>query len=204
MTAQQAPHSPPMETTRAPMSMTMFVLLGAAGFGIAGAISARWFPLGVLLGGALGGAMLGLAFKDLGRVVSMALLGLMGLAAGLVAGIGLMTLSAKLLGLDSEALGGTLMIASVGAGVGASLGLTLFGSRMIGALAAAGAVGFGAGAWLSQQISQSIPTLAQLGEGESFVINLATIGVIGGASLGAALGYLESRKQAQERRARVR
>src|SRR5215212_461873 len=192
------------ETMRAPMSMMMFVLLGAFGFGVGGAICAYWFPVGVLLGGALGGAMLGLAFKDWGRVVSLAVLGLMGLVAGLSAGIGLMILSAKLLGLDSEALGGTLMIATVGAGVGALLGLALGGSRMIGALAAAGAVGFGAGAWLSQLISQSIPTLSQLGEGESFVINLATIGVIGGAFLGAALGYLESRESAQERRPRVR
>src|SRR5215217_1458138 len=142
------------ETMRAPMSMMMFVLLGAFGFGVGGAICAYWFPVGVLLGAALGGAMLGLAFKDWGRVVSLAVLGLMGLVAGLSAGIGLMILSAKLLGLDTEALGGTLMI---------------------GALAAAGAVGFGAGAWLSQLISQSIPTLSQLGEGESFVINLATI-----------------------------
>jgi len=180
------------------MSMVMFVLLGAVGFGIAGAISARLFPIGILLGGALGGAMLGLAFKDWGRVVSLALLGLMGLVAGLGAGIGLMVLSAKLLGLDSEALGGTLMIATVGAGVGAALGLAFFGSRMIGALAAAGAVGFGAGAWLYQLISHSIPTLSQLGEGGSFVINLATIGVIGGAFLGAALGYLERRKLAQQ------
>ena len=189
---------------RAPMSMMWFVLLGAFGFGVGGAICAYWFPVGVLLGGALGGAMLGLAFKDWGRVVSLALLALMGLAVGLGAGIGLMILGTKLLGLDSEALGGTLMIATVGAVVGASLGLTLGGSRMIGALAAAGAVGFGAGAWLSQLISQSIPTLGQLGEEESFVINLATIGVIGGAFLGAAIGYLESRKPTQERRPRVR
>ena len=186
------------------MSMMWFVILGAVGFGVGGAICAYWFPIGLLLGGALGGAMLGLAFKNWGRVVGLALLGLIGLAVGLGAGIGLMIVSTKLLGLDSEGLGATLMIATVGAGVGALLGLTLGGSRMIGALPAAGAVGFGAGAWLSQLISQSIPTLSQLGEQGSFLINLTTIGTIGGASLGAALGYLEYRKSAQERRPRVR
>lgn len=189
------------------MSMMRFVLLGAVGFGIAGAMGAYWFPAGLLLGGALGGAMLGLAFKDWGRVVSLAVLGLMGLAAGLGVGLGLGFLSAKalgLVGLDSEALTGTLLVAAVGAVVGASLSLAFGDRRMIAPLAVAGAVGFSVGAWLFELISQGIPILSQLGEGESFVNNVTIIGTIGGASLGAALGYLESRKQAQERRPRVR
>ena len=45
----------------------------------------------------------------------------------------------------------------------------------------------------------SIPVLRQLGESGSYVV----IGLVGGASLGTALGYLESRKLASERRPRV-
>jgi hypothetical protein len=188
---------------KAPMSMMWFVILGAVGFGIAGASSAFW-GLGPLLAGALGGASLGLALKDWGRVLSLAILGLMGLVLGFVAGLSLEGLIANILGLDSESGTGTLIVATAGAVLGASLGLAFADWRTIVALAVAGAVGFGVGAWLFELISHGIPILSQLEEGEAFGINITIIGAIGGASLGAALGYLEKRKLAQERRPRVR
>jgi hypothetical protein len=186
------------------MSVMRFVILGALGFGIAGAMGIFLDPLVPLLGGALGGAALGLAFKDLGRVLSLAVLGLMGLLFGSLAGFSLGFLIARVSGLDSEALGGTLMVASAGAVSGAFLGFAFVDWRTIVALAVAGAVGFGVGAWLFQLISQIIPTLSQLGEDESIAIGATFAGTIGGASLGAALGYLENRKWAQEQRPRVR
>ena len=79
----KASHPRRQEPMRAPMSMMWFVLLGALGFGIGGAIG-FFSPWGILLSGALGGASLGLAFKDVGRVVSLAVLGLVGLAVGAV------------------------------------------------------------------------------------------------------------------------
>ena len=90
--------------------------------------------------------------------------------------------------------------AIVGAVVGASLGAAFRDWRSIVELAVAGAVGFGVGYWLIEFMRASTPILRQLGEGGSIVIT----GIIGGATLGAALGYLENRRLATEQRPRVR
>jgi hypothetical protein len=91
-----------------------------------------------------------------------------------------------------------------GAIIGASLALAFGGWERIIVLSLAGGVGFGAGV--------VIGTFALQGMfGEGFLVGtLGTIilyaitGIIGGASLGAALGYLEHRKLVAEREPRVR
>jgi hypothetical protein len=90
--------------------------------------------------------------------------------------------------------------AIVGAIVGASLGLAFGDWRTVLALAVAGAVGFSVGNLPADFIRFSIPMLRQLGEAGSIAIT----GTIGGASLGAALGYLEQRGLVEGQRPRVR
>ena len=67
-------------------SVMRFVIFGAVGFGIGGILP---LPLNVLIGGAVGGASLGLALKDRERVVVLAVLGEIGLILGLMAGVGI-------------------------------------------------------------------------------------------------------------------
>jgi hypothetical protein len=182
------------------MSVMRFALLGAVGFGVGGATSSFIvfylpgqvaLPLALLIVGAVGGASLGLALKDFRRVVILAGLGALSLFIGLFAGL--------ILGSFFN-FSEVLIAAMVGAVVGASLGLALGDWRTIVALAVAGAVGFGIGSLPADALRFSIPLLRQLGEGGS----IAIIGTIGGASLGAALGYLENRKLAERQSPRVR
>ena len=181
-------------------SVLWFVILGAIGFGIGGTTASLitfklaetgGFLLGPPLGGAVGGASLGLALKDFRRVVVLALLGALGLTVGLMAGLTL----GSFFNYSPVAIA-----AIVGAVVGASLGVAFKDWRTIVALAVAGAVGFSVGN-LADLIRYYIPIIGRdLGEAAGIVIT----GIIGGASLGAALGYLESRRLAAERRPRVR
>jgi hypothetical protein len=176
-----------------------FVILGALGFGIGGAtgsLSAFYLPggvgllLGPLVGGAVGGASLGLASKNFRRVLILALLGALGLTVGVIAGL--------ILGSFFNYAAAPIA-AIVGAVVGASLGLAFGDWRTIVALVAAGAVGFSVGN-LADLLRFSIPIIRDIGEAGSIAIT----GTIGGASLGAALAYLENRKLAEERMPRVR
>ncbi len=170
-------------------SVMRFVIFGAVGFGIGGILP---LPLNVLIGGAVGGAALGLALKDRERVVILAVLGEVGLILGVMAGLGISHYFFR----SSE----VPVMVMVGAVVGASLGAAFLDWRTIVALAVAGAVGFGVGTLPADFLRFSIPILRQLGEGGSFAIT----GFIGGASLGAALGYLEQRRLAEGQRPRVR
>jgi hypothetical protein len=171
------------------ISVLRFVVLGAVGFGLVGVIP---LPLNVLIGGAVGGASLGLALKDWRRVVILALLGEVGLIVGLIAGF----IMSAFFG-HSYDLPGPV---TLGAVVGASLGAAFRNWRTIVTLAVAGAVGFGVGDLPADSLRFSISILRQLGESGSYVI----IGTIGGAFLGAALAYLEQRRLAQGQRPRVR
>jgi hypothetical protein len=182
------------------MSVLKFVLLGAVGFGIGGAISGPLImflpgmvalPLTLLVGGAFGGASLGLALKDFRRVVILAVLGALGLTIGVMAGLTLGSFFNY-----SE----VPIAAIVGAVLGAALGLAFGDWRTVLALAVAGAVGFSVGNLPADFLRFSIPIIRQLGEAGSIAIT----GTIGGASLGAALGYLEKRRLAAEQRPRVR
>jgi len=181
-------------------SVMLFVILGAIGFGIGGAIGGpliTFLPGGValllwpLVGGAVGGASLGLALKDFRRVLILALLGALGLTLGVMTG----------LVLGSFFNYSTVAIAAlVGAVVGASLGVAFRDWRTILALAVAGAVGFSVGN-LAEFVRLSVPAIGtDLGEAGSIAIT----GTVGGALLGASLAYLESRRLAQGQRPRVR
>lgn len=173
-------------------SVLRFLVLGAVGFGLGAAVGTFLFPFGIPLGGAVGGASLGLALRDFGRAVILAGLGALGLLVGVFAGV---TLGAGFFNYAAVPIA-----AVVGAVVAALLGAAFRDWRTNVALAVAGAVGFGAGYWLINFMRASIPILRQLGEGGSIIIT----GIIGGAFLGAALGYLEDRRLAAGRRPRVR
>jgi hypothetical protein len=192
-----------------------FVILGAAGFGVGGTIAAACWPLAFvtygasallfILSGAIGGASLGPALGDWRRAVILALLGILGFTLGgiVVLVIGFSYLS----GSEEYSTRGTMGIAA-GAIVGASLALAFLAfrdrKRRIIALTLAGGVGFGAGI--------IIGTFALHGIfGQGFLVGTwgtiglyAITGIMGGASLGAALAYLENRWLASERRPRVR
>ena len=181
-------------------SVMRSVILGAVGFGIGGAIGRPLslllpalvaLPLTLLVGGAVGGAALGVVLKDWKRIVILAVLGALGLTVGVMA--------ALILG-SFFSYPEVPVAAFVGAVVGASLGLAFGDWRTILALAVAGAVGFGVGLPAGDFLRFSIPILRVLGEPGSY----AVAGLVGGASLGAALGYLENRKLAEEQRPSVR
>lgn len=172
------------------LSVMRFVLFGAVGFGIGGTLP---LPLNVLVGGAVRGAALALALKDWGRVVILTVLGELGLIVGAMAGLGI----SHSLFRSSE----VAVMAVVGAMVGASLGAAFLDWKTILTLAVAGAVGFSVGSLAGGSLGFSIPIIRQLlGAAGSIAIT----GIIGGASLGAALGYLEQRRLTSERRPRVR
>jgi hypothetical protein len=158
---------------REAMHMMRFTLLGAVGFGIGVAIGTSLAGLGTLLGGPVGGAALGLALKDFRRAVFMALLGALGLFLGV--SIALMVGSYFSYPVMPTA-------AFVGAILGAALGLAFGDWRRVLILGVVGSVGCGVGVLAGGSLQ---PVAAMMG-----VIVFA--GIIGGASLGAALGYLET------------
>ncbi len=162
---------------RAAMSVMRFVLFGAVGFGIGSLI-----PIGSMIGGASLG--LALNWKDIRRVIILALLGGLGQSlAVLIIGINVMVFSGPLIW-DYPWRMSTL----TGTMVGASLGIGFADWGRVIALAVTGAVGFGIGGVIA---------------GDS-QFRFLVAGLIGGASLGAALGYLENRKLTEERGPRVR
>jgi hypothetical protein len=161
------------------MSVLRFVVLGAIGFGVG------WGIFGTIpVGGAVGGASLGLALKDVRKAIILALLGGLGeLLAVLIVGINVVVFAGPLISdypWKMAALAGTM--------VGASLGIGFADWKRVVALAATGTVGFGVGGAIA-------------GTSQSWFL---VAGLIGGTSLGAALGYLEQRRLAEERSPRVR
>ena len=211
-------------------SVMRFILFGAVGFGIGWAVLGglgNGFPMaggvGTVLGGAIfsgdlpalllytpvlslsgacGGAVLGWVFKDYRRVAILAVLGAVGFFVGSFIVVGLFfALSFVQAGYGIlEALSA----AALGLVIGALLGLSLRSFRGTVVVALMGLVGFGIGGVIAAAL-QGFPM--QPSEG-LFSLPSAAFGaiegLIGGASLGVALGYLESRKPAEERRPRVR
>lgn len=176
-----------------------FVLLGALGFGIGGAIAAASWPLLVftfgasallfVLSGAAGGASLGLALEDRRRTVALALLGILGT---LVGGIVALVIAFLFLASD-EALYGVRGAMGIfgGAAVGASLGLAFRDWKRLLVLILAGAVGFGAGVIVAVFVLRSVFGGDFMAGTAGTIVLYAITGIVGGASLGAALGYLE-------------
>ncbi len=204
-----------------------FILFGAVGFGIglaiAGffnsafiAITAPMFPpgrgaepppwwislmpyLSWFIAGACGGAGLGLALRSWKRVVALAVAGGVGFGVSFF----LFFIVAFLFGLRE---------------VGVAMGIGLFGGVMLGLtfgdwkrvvlLGLASMVGFGIGGAIATALR--MPTGLPFDWNQPPLLLLlyvqvqALVGIIGGASLGAALGYLERRKLAERQRPRVR
>lgn len=174
-----------------------FVSLGAYGFGAAGALAGTSWPLLpktvglsallVVLGGAIGGASLGLALRDRSKVVILALLGAVGFTVGSIAAVFLAFVGM----LPASESGATNAVGTVAAGLlvgtvgAASLGVSLRDPRKLVILTLAGAVGFGVGLLAKFALEHTL----RLGAVEDVL--LAVGGVIGGATLGATLGYLE-------------
>jgi hypothetical protein len=206
------------------MSVMRFVIFGAVGFGIGWAVAAFfnsgfialsapmfspgrgaepppwWISLmpylSWFIAGACGGAGLGLALRSWKRVAALALAGSVGFGVGNFFFFVLAFLFGfPLAGTGMGALGGLL------------IGLALADWRKVLLLGLAGMVGFGVGEAIAAALGMSV-----LGTGwdqpplllVQYVLVLGMVGIIGGASLGAALGYLENRKLAQEQRPRVR
>ena len=165
-----------------PTGITRFVILGAVGFGVGAAITILSMlvpiPLSVLVGGVAGGASLGLALKDLRKAAVLAILGALGLAVGIFAAL---------------AVGSSFNYSPIpmGAMVGTVVGAVFLDWRTILALGMAGAVGFGVGLLAGDLLRASVPIIRR---------SIIVAGALGGASLGAALGYLECLTQTESLR----
>lgn len=189
-----------------------FALYGGIGFGFGaigfGAIRIAGWDFFILSGGsvpsllgfpamgALGGAALGVALRDWKRAVVLAAVGAVTFLVGLIVGFltGFVFGSAGLGKGLPEAFGYSIAYAGVpGVVGGAALGLALMDLRKMVGLALAGALGFGLG-MLIMCFSPLDPW-----SGYGLTGNLkpwlgwVLWGIIGGASLGATLGYLEER-----------
>jgi hypothetical protein len=205
-------------------SVMRFVVFGAIGFGIGWAVAGflnsaliaithpmfspgpgqqplPWWvswpsQLAYFFGGACGGAGLGLALGNWKRVAALTVAGFLAFGVGNF----ILFVLAFLFGFP-------LMSVVSGAFGGLILGVALADWRGVLLLGLAGMVGFGVGGAIATALG--MPPLAFDWEQPPlwlglYVLVQAMVGIIGGASLGVALGYLESRKLAEERRPRVR
>ncbi len=201
--------------------MARLILFGALGFGIGWAIAGLFnvaftYIISLVLemlpyfaysfAGACGGAGLGLAFRSWKKVVALALAGFLGFGVGLPI---LFTLGFIGL-LPSE----TSFAMGVGLFGGVTLGLTFGDWKRVLLLGLAGLAGFGIGGAIAATLGMPFVLypfgvdFVGLGQAPSLLLQhllvQAMVGLIGGASLGAALGYLEKRRLVAERRPRVR
>ena len=211
-------------------SVMRFVIFGAVGFGIGWAvagfvnvalvgITAPMFRppsppppgLGMLpyfayfFAGAFGGAALGLALSSWKRAVALAAAGGVGLGLSFF----LFFIVAFLFGLREVGIA-----MGVGLSGGVMLGLTFGDCKRVVVLGLVGLVGFGIGGAIAAVLEMPFALypffveFVELWRTPSLLLQhvlvQATVGLIGGASLGAALGYLERRKLAEELRPRVR
>ena len=172
-------------------------LLGAVGFGGTGAViclveGSHAGPLSSFaIQGGIGGAMLGLALWDWKKVIGLALAGSIGFFIGFLA---LYMMSLWLMGFGEsssspgwiESWGGVFFAFIPGAFGGASLGLVLMDYEALVSLTVAGALGFGVGMIMQGTVFGS-------GLFDSWLA-LGVEGVLGGAAVGAVLGYFAERK----------
>jgi hypothetical protein len=210
-----------------------FVVFGAVGFGIGWVVAGLFntalvgitepmFPPGrgaepppgwvtwppyftYFLAGACGGAGIGLAIGGCKSVVALAIAGGVGFGVSFF----LLFVVAFLFGLPEVGI-------AMGVGLfgGVLLGLTFGDWKRVVFLGLAGLLGFGIGGAITGALRMPFalfPFFAEFVElWQSPLLLLqhalvqAMVGLIGGALLGAALGYLEMRGLAQEQRPRVR
>jgi hypothetical protein len=172
-------------------SVLAFALLGAIGFGIGAVIGVVicWnsgklalFPLM----GAMGAASLGLALQGWRKAGVLALVGAISITVATLTGF---VITVTIWGFEYSSYWGFVELfdgAIVGSIFGASLGLALRSWAKAGFLALAGAIGFGVGYQAGLVIARA--------SGISEPIEYVILGVVGGALLGAALGYLEKKQ----------
>jgi hypothetical protein len=212
-------------------SVMRFVILGAVGFGVVwtllgvfgggfpiagglglpmfGAIFSEDFlallryALVFSVGGAFGGAVLGLGLTDGRKEVGMALLGAIGFFFGSFIVTALYFIFSFYLGAGYGLLE-SVSAAALGLVLGTVLSLALLSWRGTAVMALVGLLGFGVGGLISAAW-QGFPM--QPSEGltswQSAVFG-SIGGLLGGASLGAAFGHLRNRRLAARRRLRVR
>ena len=182
-----------------------FVILGAVGLGIGWVVAGLFATItavqlpsmlpyfSYLLAGACGGTGLGLALRSWKRVAALALMGALGF------GLGLFPLF--ILGFIGLLPGWTSIAMGIGAVGGAALGLVFGDLRRVVILASAGLVGFGIGAVITEALRVPFALypfeadFAELWQTPLLLLQhlliQAMVGLIGGASLGVALGCLE-------------
>ena len=194
--------------------MLRFVVFGAVGFGFSGIIVGVLWPLAFLFSFqaagllfVLSGASLGLALGDRERTIHLAVLGTLGFALGglvaLAVAVGFVPAFGSLSASEDYGIRGAMGVLG-GAVVGASLSLAFLDWRRTLALTLTGAVGFGVGLIVGVFALQGMFGVRFMAGTWGTVILCALAGTSGGASLGAALGSLENRKLAKQRRPRVR
>ena len=181
-----------------------FPTAGGVGLALGGALfsgdslALLLYALVFSLGGAFGGAVLGLGSRDRRNVVVLALMGAVGFFIGSFIVVGLFfLLPFYFAGMGYSSLE-AVSAATLGLLIGVALGLALRSWRVTAVLALIGLVGFGVGGVIAAAL-QGFPL--QPSEGppswQSGVLG-AIEGAIGGASLGAALGYFENHKLVEE------
>ena len=186
-------------------SVMRFVILGAVGFGIGWVVAGLFATItalqtpsmlpyfSYLLAGACGGAGLGLGLRSWKRVAALALMGAVGF------GVGLFPLF--ILGFIGLLPNWTSIAMGIGVVGGAALGLVFGDLKRLAILALAGLVGFGIGAVITEALRMPFALypfeadFAELWRAPVLLLQhllvQVMVGLIGGASLGVALGYLE-------------
>jgi hypothetical protein len=212
-------------------SVMRFMVLGAVGFGIvwtllgvfgsgfaiAGGVGLPMFgaffsedilallryALVFSVGGAFGGAVLGLGLRDGRKAAGMALLGAVGFFFGSFIVAGLYFLFSFFFGAGYGFLE-TASAAALGLVLSVALSLALRSWRGTAVLAMVGLIGFGIAGLIAAAL-QGFP----LQPSEDFPSWQSAVfgsieGLLGGALLGAAFGHLRNRRLAARRRPRVR
>lgn len=184
-----------------------FVLWGAVGFGVGaigfGAIRIAGWDLFLLSGGsvpsllgfpttgAFGGAALGLALGGWRKAAVLAVVGAITFFVGFLGGFLVMIVFHQS-GLRGEGILSIIYGGVPGAIGGAALGLVLLDPRKMIGLAIAGALGFGLGMLIVSLILDPFSGWASTPPIKPW-LGWILWGIIGGAFLGASLGYLEKR-----------
>ena len=170
-------------------STHQLVVYGIVGFGVGGAIGgAIWVAfdaphIGFAILGALGGTSLSLNLKDWKATIIIAL------ACAIGFDIGFLLPFFISLVIWEPVYGQGLFVGCIGGAIGGvSLGFGTKEWSKTWLLAIAGAIGFGIAAQALWDILRGLEPQVLWG-----AITLAIWGIVGGASLGAALGYVEKK-----------
>ena len=171
--------------------MVKLVVYGAAGFGLGGAIGgALWVAfdaphLGFAIFGALGGASFGMAIKSWRATIIGVLACAIGFDIGFLLPLFiLLVIWEPVYGIQGLFVGG---IAGVLGGVSLAIGMKKWKKAWL--LALAGAFGFGLTAQATWNILRGLEPQVLWG-----AITLTIWGILGGAALGTAMGYINQDK----------